>query len=442
MKRFLLVLFAALLVPAAGAQTSSPPPLRLTLRDAIRRGLAANLRGLVAQTRVEEGQGAAERRFAALLPRVRGEAAANLQNRNLRAFGISFPGTPAVVGPFSNFDFRVYADQPVLDLQSYRNWKASTHQVEALRQDLQDARDFIVQQIGVLYLNAQSAAAEVDAADARVASADALLRLARDRHDAGVATGLDVLRAQVQLANEQQRLLENRNSVQLALLALARNVGLSPGSPIELAEALQFVPLTQPELDVLLSSSLLHRADYLSLSSQRLALAEQQRAARARYYPKFSLSANYGELARSIGDLRTTGFLQGTVSIPIFDRDRNGEAAEIAARLRRVDDQIADLRRGIEEDLREATLNLQSAADQVAVAGQGRELAQQELQLAEERFRAGVANNIEVTQAQDALARAQENYILALARHVSAKLALARAAGGAEQNVDNYLGAQ
>ena len=433
-----VLLLLGLLAQPVVAQYSSPG--RLTLREAIQKGLQANLRVRVAGTRIEEAQGTRERRRSALLPRVRAESTANLQNRNLRAFGISFPGTPAVVGPFSNFDFRFYADQPLMDLQSYRNWKASIHQEEASRQDYQDARDFIVRQVAGLYLNAQSALARVDAGQSRVMAADALTKLALDRHDAGVATGVDVLRAQVQLANEQQRLLEAQNAARQALMALARSIGLSPGTQLELAESLQYQQLERPEVSSALQSSLLSRPDYLSLGTQRLVLQEQRRANQARYWPKLSVAGNYGALGRSVGDVKGIGLIQGTLSLTLFDRDRKGEADELAARLNRLDDQIADARFGIEEDIREALLNLESAAEQVKVAQQGRELAQKELQLARDRFQSGVTNNLEVVNAQDSLARSQENYILALSRHADAKFSLARAVGGTEQNFDRYLG--
>lgn len=429
-----------LLAPSFATAQTEPQTYRITLRDAIQRGLQANLRVLVAGTRIEETQGSEARRFASLLPRVRGESFASLQNRNLRAFGISAPGIPDVIGPLSNIDFRLYADQPVLDLQSYRNWKASQRLEEATRRDYQDARDFIVRQVGSLYLNAESAAARAEAAQARVTTAEALYKLARDRHDAGVATGVDVLRAQVQLANEKQRQLEAQNSAKQALIALARNIGMSPGTPLELGEILTFVPLERPEVNALLQSALQQRSDYLSLASQRQALAQQEQANRARYFPRFSVGGNYGGLGRSIGDIKGTGALQGTLSVTLFDRDRKGEEMELAARLKRIDEQMNDLRLGIEQEVREALLNLGSAAEEVKVAEQGRALAQQELDLARDRFQAGVTSNIEVTAAQDSLARAQENYIVAVSRHVDAKLSLARAAGGTEQNYAEYVG--
>ena len=435
--RLLTVLLAGVTPPSrASAQDA---PLRLTLRDAIEKGLQANLGVLVADTRVQELEGTRTRRLANLLPRVRTQSFANLQNRNLRAFGISFPGVPDVVGPFSNFDFRVYAEQNVFDLQTYHAWKASLRQLDAGRLDYQETRDLIVRSVAGLYLNAQSAGARVEAAQARVTSADALYRLAKDKHEVGTATGVDTLRAQVELANERQSLLVARNQQKQALLALARTLGMNPGTPLELAEPLQFQPISRPEAESALRSAMLARSDYMSLASQRLSLTEQQGASHARYYPKFSINGSYGGLGRSIAGIKGVGVLQATLDFTLFDRDRNGEAQEVAARLRRVDDQIADLRRGIDQDIREALLNLESAEEQVAVAQEGRELAQRELDLAQDRFQSGVTNNVEVITAQDELARAQENYILAVSGHMDARFALSRAVGGTEQNIGQYL---
>jgi outer membrane protein TolC len=427
---------AAMMVSKVSAQEAAP--VRLALHEAIERGLQANLSVLVADTRLQELEGTRTRRLANLLPRVRTQSFANLQNRNLRAFGISLPSVPEVIGPFSNFDFRVYADQNVIDLQSYHGWKASLRQLDAGKLDYQDARDLIVRSVAGLYLNVQAASARVDAAQARVNSAEALYKLAKDKHDVGTATGVDTLRAQVELANEQQSLLVARNEQQQALLVLARNIGMQPGTPLELAEPLQFQPVSRPEAESALRSALLARSDYMSLASQRLSLTEQQQASHARYYPKFSINGNYGALGRSLADLKGIGLVQGTLDFTLFDRDRKGEAQEITARLRRIDDQIADLQRGIDEDIRAALLNLESAEKQVEVAQQGRELAQRELDLTQDRFQSGVTNNVEVVTAQDALARAQENYILAVSRHMDARFALSRAVGGTERNLGQF----
>jgi outer membrane protein TolC len=422
--------------PLCAAQ--QPAPFRLTLHDAIQKALQANLNMLEARSRVQEDEGARSRSLsAALLPRVNAEAYANYQNRNLRAFGISVPGLqiPNVVGPFSNYDFRIYAQQNVINLESYRALKASQRSLDAGRMDERDVRDLIVRVIAGLYLNAQSAQARAEAAQTRVTDSSTLLKLASDKHDAGTATGVDVLRAQVQLANDKQALLQAQNLYRQSLLQLARNLGMSPGTPLELAEPLQYRTFAQPQAEDLLPAALLARADYLSLDRQRQGLLEQQRANRARFYPRLSVNGNIGELGRSIGSSATTGLIQGQIDFTVFDRDREGEAQQLTGRIHRIQDQIADLRRGVEEDIREALLNLDSAAEQVSVAADGRDLAQRELEMAQDRFQAGTANNVEVVTAQDELARAQENYILAVSSHVDAKFALARALGDTEKNI-------
>ncbi len=190
-----------------------------------------------------------------------------------------------------------------------------------------------------------------------------------------------MLRAQVQLANDKQALLEAQNQYRQSLLELARNLGMNPGTPLELAEPLQYQALAQPQAEELLPTALGVRADYLSLDRQRQSLLEQQRANRARFYPKLSINGNIGELGRSIGGVATTGLIQGQIDFTVFDRDREGEAQQLAGRLQRVDDQIADLGRGVEEDIREALLNLDSAAEQVSVAADGQDLAQRELEI-------------------------------------------------------------
>jgi outer membrane protein TolC len=282
----------------------------------------------------------------------------------------------------------------------------------------------------------------VDAAESRVTDSSTLFKLAKDKHDAGTATGVDVLRAQVQLANDKQGLLIDENQYKQSLLALARNLGMSPGTPLELAEQLKYQALSQQQSETLLPAALLTRADYLSLASQRQGLIEQQRASHARWYPKLSINGNFGGIGRSVGGMQPTGLLQGQIDFTVFDRDRDGEAQELASRVKRIDDQIDDLRRGIEEDIREALLNLESAAEQVNVAREGQDLAQRELELAQDRFQSGTTNNVEVVTAQDELARAQENYILAVQSHVDAKFALARAMGDTEKHILQFQGNQ
>ena len=443
--RALVFVSCAVLSLGFGVSGTAQPvaPYRLTLQDAIQKALQANLGVLVAGTNVEQAEAARMRSFsAAMLPRISAQTYANVQNRDLQAFGLSLPGIPIphVVGPFSNYDFRVYAQQNVVDLASYRQLKASELAVVAGKLDYQDARDLIVRSIAALYLNAQSSAARVDAAQSRVTDSTTLLKLAKDKHDAGTATGVDVLRAEVQLANDRQALLAARNQYKQSLLTLARNMGMSPGTDLELAEQLAYRSLKGQEIETLVLAALESRSDYLSLAALRQEFAEQQRANAARWFPKLSVNGNFGAIGRSIGGVQPTGLIQGQIDFTVFDRDRNGEAQELASKVRRIDDQIADLRRGIEEDVREALLNMDSAAEEVSVARDGQELAHRELELAQDRFKAGTANNVEVVTAQDELARAEENTIVAITSHVDAKFALARAMGDTEKNIVLYQG--
>jgi outer membrane protein TolC len=425
---------------AAPALAQTAAPYRLTLKDAIQRGLQANLSALVSQTRIEEAEGTRERRFSNLLPHAHIETPLTYQNRNLKTQGISIPFAPEVVGPFASYDFRFYADQPLLDLQAYHNWKASEQQEQSTRSDYQDARDQIVRAIAGLYLNAQANFALTDAAASRVNVSEALFKLANDQHDQGTATGVDVLRAQVQLANDRQNLLANQNAAKIALLALERNIGMHPGTQLELAEPLDFQPLASQDRDSAIRTAIEARSDYQSLTRQRAALSEQLKASQARYLPRIGVSGNYGGTGRSLADITGTGALQANLTLNLFDRDREGEALEIKSRVDRIDRQMADMRLGIEQDISQALLNLESAADQVSVAKSGIELAQRELELSRDRFQHGVTNNIEVISAQDSVERAQQNLIAALTQHADAKVALARALGDTEKSYESFLG--
>lgn len=440
MKRHSIIPIAALAVAIFGASFPAPaqdtvptqaPALRLTLDDAIERGLRQNLRVLLAGDDLAEAEATSRRARALLLPKVIGTTSASVQNRSLRAFGIQGPGIPAVVDPFSLYDFRVAIQQPLFDLSALRLGRASKKQEEAARHTYQDARSVITRLVSGLYLSAQSTEARTQAARSRVTTAGALTQLARDRRAEGVATGVDLLRAEVSLANDQQRLLEAENENRRALLTLARAIGISLGTPLELAEPLAFHPEPRPELANALAEALANRADYLALQARREAVRGEIQSIKARKLPRVDLRADLGSTGRNLNELDTTGTIQGTVTVTLFDRDRGAEIAQKESRLQRIEHQLADLRVGLEQELREALMDLDSAEAQVAVAQKGQELSERELALARTRFETGVANNIEVTNAQESVARAQENSILALARYSDARAALTRALGDA-----------
>ena len=426
-----------LLAACASAQETAQ---RLTMQDAIGLALQKNLNVLVAGTQISEAEGTRTRRLSALLPHAGGDALANRKNLNLAASGISIPGAPTVVGPFSYYDFRISASQSLIDRQGYHNWKASTRQEQAAKLDYEDSRSLVIRQAAALYLDAQSAAAEVQAVESRVSTSEALEKLALDQHGQGLATAVDVVRAQVQLARDRHSVLVAQDNYQTSLLVLERYLGMSPGTALEVTEQPPFHHIAAPAIDDAVHTALQARADYRSLFSQRESIVEQQKASRARYFPTLSINGDYGALGRNFGTMPGIGQIQGTLSITVFDRDRSGERQELASRLQRLNAQIDDLARGIEQDLRKAMLDLDSTEQQVKLTEEALNLAHQELTLSEDRFRDGVADNIEVVTAQAALASAEDDRITALASHADAGVALARALGVSEKSYQAYLG--
>jgi outer membrane protein TolC len=424
---------------------SSSAPQQLSLEDAIALGLRNNLGVLVAGEQIQQDEGARVRARAALLPQVSAHALANEQDINLHALGFNFniPNVtiPSLIGPFSNFDFRAYASQAIIDRQDTHTLRASEDTKDAAKLDYQDTRDQVVRETAALYLMAQQAEAQTEAASSLVDTSVANEKLANDQHAQGLATAVDVLRAQVQLSHDRQSVLVARNNYETSLMALARYLGLAPGTPLELTDELEFHALPPPEIESALAQALQARSDYRALAVQRAAIEERQKASHARYYPTLIANGNFGAIGDKLDSMPPTFLAQATLSITLFDRDRTGEREQLDSQLRQINDQIGDMARGIEQDLRTALLNLQSAEDQVAVAEQSLDLAQKELSLAEDRFRNGLSDNIEVITAQNSVAQAQDDRIVALAQHADARMALARAMGGTEADFKNYLGA-
>lgn len=436
-----LTLTAGLLA-AASAGADSASFYKLSLDESITRGLQASVNLALAGARLDEARGSLQRRKSVYLPHVRIETPVVYQTRNLKAQGIDFQNTPTVVGPFTSYDFRVYGDQTLFDLQSYYSIKAGEKDESARTSDFEDVRSQIVRQVAVNYIVAEYSAARVETAESRIRTSERLETLAINQKQVGVADGLDVLRAQVQVANDRQNLLIAKNSYQQSLLVLARSISMEMGTPLVLTDRLSFRKLEAPQIEQAVNAALESRPDYRSLFAQRESVESQLKASSSRYLPKVILSGNYGGSGQSLGDIEPSGVIQANLVMTLFDRDRSGERRELESRLRRVEQQIEDQRRGVEQDIREALLNLHSAEEQVGVARSGLGLAEKELQFASDRFRNGVVNNIEVVKAQDSLARAHDNNLNALAQHIQAKIALARALGNTDKTYRIFLGIQ
>jgi outer membrane protein TolC len=268
----------------------------------------------------------------------------------------------------------------------------------------------------------------------------ALYKKAQDQRAAGVVPGIDVLRAQVQLKTEQQVLLAQQNQLETDKLALGRIIGLAPDQVFHLADRVPFSPLAGITLEQALRTALEQRPDYQS--SRKLVEAAQQAvaAARAEWYPTADVSGFYGVTGPSFANSHGVFTVTGAVNFNIFTGGRiHADIERARATLQQRSDELADLGGQIEVEVRDAFLNLQSAADQVAVARDNLSLANQTLSQSRDRFSAGVTDNVEVVQAQGAVATANDNLIGALYAHNLAKVSLARALGMAEQGIRRFI---
>jgi outer membrane protein TolC len=422
--------------------TATADAIPLSILDAITRSLEHNLGLLNAEESVGRAQGERWMALADLLPNVNGRVAENRQKVNLAAFGFPLPaGTPTLVGPFNVFDARVNLSQSVFDLRALNAARAESHNVAAARFNVRSARDLVVLVSGNLYLQSLAATARVQSAQAQVQTAQATFNQATSLKESGIVAGIDVLRAEVQLGSERQRLTAAQNDLEKTKLQLARVIGLPPGQAFTLSDELPFVPFPEMSLEQALDRAYKARPDYLA-AQERLKAAEAERqSAVGEWLPSVRVTADYGRIGLTVADAESTYSLAGSLNIPIFNGGRTrGRIIQADADLRMRRSELDDLRSGIDFDVRSAFLDLRASTEQLQVATRSRELAAQQLTQARDRFAAGVASNLEVIQAQEAVAASSEQYIGALYSFNVAKALLARDLGVAEEMARQVLG--
>jgi len=428
---------------------SKPTPgiLSLTFTDAMERALRQNLAALLSEYNTIQARGQKWRQLSELLPNINGQVQATEQKVSLEALGFgkfpkggAFGNIPPTVGPFSYFDVRAAATQTLFDWKSIQNYRSSVIGENIARSSLQDARDLVVLATGNAYLSAIAGAARVETAQAQVESAKALYDKAVAQQQAGVSPAIDTLRAQVEYQARQQQLIAATNDFAKQKLTLARVIGLAAGQEFVLADKAPYEPFPIPDVETSVQRAYSTRSDYKA-ALDRVAAAElQHSAAIAGYYPSLSLSGNYGEIGPAPASILPTYEIVGTLSIPIFQGGKvHSDVLKADAALRQAQAQFADVKGQIDQDIRNALLDLKSSADQVEVAQSSVNLADQALIQSRDRFSAGVTDNLEVIQAQEAVASAHENLISSLYLHNLAKVSYARALGRAEQGVLDYL---
>jgi len=421
---------------------AKPGVVQLSLTDAINRGLRYNLGILLSDQETQQARGARIRALSKLLPQVSAGASETSEQINLKALGFpNFPGIPSIIGPFGVFDVRGYVDQPILNLRDLHEEKADAANVKAAQYTYQNARDLVVLVSANLYLQADAGSSRVSAARAEVATAQAIYDRAVDRKQAGIVPGIDVLRSQVELQAQQQRLIYLKNQFQTEKLSLARAIGMPVAQKFRLTSKVPYSAPPPITLHQAITRALTTRADYKSLLAQVQAAKSLQKAAHSERLPSLSFHADYGDIGPNPGTSHGTYTVAASVKIPLFQGGKvRGDVMQANALLHERESELKDLQNEIEYQVRTAFLDLKSSSDQVRVARNTKVLAHETLKQARDRFAAGVVDSLEVVQAQQAVATADENYISSLYSYNVAKASLARALGMAEQAFTQMTG--
>jgi outer membrane protein TolC len=422
-------------------EKSSSGPLLLSLSDAIQKGLRYNLGALLSEQSVQATRGARLLALSQLLPRVNAKVGDVSQQVNLAAFGFTgFPGMKTIVGPFNVFDARASVTQSVLDFSAINRNRAADESLKAAQLSHENIRDMVAFICSGLYLQAVAGNSRIDAVKAQVATSQALYDLAVDQKGAGVVSGIEVLRAQVELQAQQQRLIVAETQFAKDKLMLARAIGLPLGQEFTLADTMPFVPISVLSLEESVQRAYRERPDYRSAQAGVRAAELERKSALAGKLPTVDVSADYGIIGQRPWQNHGTYAVATNIRVPLFTGGSvQGRVMEADALLRKRRAELEDLKGQIYYDIQKAFLDLKAAADLVQVAQSAVKLANEQVLQSQDRFRAGVTNNVEVVQAQEALMTASENHIAGLQSHNMAKLALARAIGVSEIEFEKFL---
>lgn len=418
-----------------------PGSIPVTLLDAIDRGLRYNLGLYTTQVAQSTVTGARLKALGDLLPNLNARATESIQQTNLATFGLSVPGFPTIVGPFAVNDVRAAVTAPVLDFNAINRLHAATENVGAAQMNYRNARELVVVTVGLAYVQALASEARVAAVQAQLKTAETLYHTALDQKNAGVSPAIDALRAQVEMQAEQQRLVVTNNTFNKDKLQLARIIGLPVGQEYTLAQKIPYTPAPPMALDDAIARALRDRPDYAVAQARVRAAEFSQKAATSERLPSLFFSGDYGVIGRNLSNSHGTFTVLGGVRVPIFEGGRiKGDILQADSVLQQRKAEAEDMRGRIEYEVRTAFLDLNAAAEQVRVAKSTLELANETLEQAQDRFRAGVTNNVEVVQAQEAVANSNDAFISSTLQFNLAKLALARSLGVAERATKEFLG--
>lgn len=411
--------------------------LRLTLDQAVGLALKQNTTAQIAILQAAQSEQDKNISRSDLLPQANASISDEAQKVNLLAeFGgrTPFPGFPKTLGPYQVFSAGPSFGMPVFDLTLWRRYQAAQHTLKSSKANSLSTREQVILLVVSQYIGTLRAMANVEASQSRVNLAQALYDQAADLQKEGVGTGIDTLRANVELQNEKQRLIEAENDRETSLFALSRLLNLDPRQAIELADSLSFFETPQPEVETSIDDALAERQEWKALAAQIKAAEYQKKASQDLRLPSLRFDGDFTYVGSSGTTALPTYTYEASVNMPLFTGGRiRAEVVRADLEIRKLEQQKDDLRNQIALDVKTALLNLQSARSEVQVANLGVQLSREEVDQARDRFKAGVANNIEVIQAQDSLSRANDNQIAALYRFNQARADLARSMGQMEK---------
>ena len=419
---------------------------KLSLAEAIQRGMRYNLGAVGMVQAVLQARGQARAARSALLPNFKGDVNDTEETFNLRSIGFhfTFPGfsLPSVVGPFNVLDIRVRLSQTIADFTALNNYRAAREVARAGALSAKDAQDLVVLAVAGAYLQVLAANARLLSARAQLETANALFERTTQQLAYGKAAQIDVNRSRVEVLLDQQRLVTLQDDLAKQKINLARLTGLPPNAEYELSNDIPYAPAPSLTMDDAIRQALAQRAD-LRVAQTQVKVAERAlAAARAERFPSVSASADYGEIGAP-SELRPTYTISATLNVPIWNGGRTGgdiQQAQAALAQRRAE--LEDTRSQIESDVRNAFRDLEAAANQVQVAKQNISLMGETLRQTRQRFEAGVSENFDVVQSQESVAGANLDYIDTVFAHNLAKLALARALGNSADKLEQFLPVQ
>jgi outer membrane protein TolC len=419
----------------------SATPVPLSLDGAVALGLKQNLGGVLATDVVTDARGQRWQALSELLPNVVTDTGFGVHQINVKAaFGLTIPGQPRIIGPFGYFDSRTYLTQSVFDWGSIERARASNAQLKSAEFTSKDARELVVLVIVSNYLLVIADQSEVESATSQRDTAKTLFQQTSDQKTVGLASAVDVLRSQVQLQSREQKLIVAKNNLAKQKLVLARAIGLPLGQQFEIITDVPYQELTPSSLDEAIQSAYKARADFQSQVNRVQSAELARKAASAERYPSLGAETDYGLSGVNPGSSHGTVDAAATLRIPIFQGGRvHGDVLRADASLTGERQRLEDLRARIDQEIRDVYLDLEASAQEVSVEKSAVTLATQNLEQSRDRFISGVTDNIEVVQAQDALATANDAYIASLYSHNLAKISLARATGVAESRFAEYV---